>query len=69
MIMSSWDIECPICGHCIWGDEEYNDEEVECPDCGSLLSVSTVIEWDTLVEVKEERHNDSEEEEAEDENE
>ena len=61
MIMSSWTIECPVCDHTMWGDEELNNEELECPECGSILDVSTVIEWDTLVEVKEEHHNDSDE--------
>jgi len=45
----------------MWGDEELNNEELECPECGSILDVSAVIEWDTLVEVKEEHHNDCDE--------
>lgn len=65
MIMSSWDVECPVCGTDMYGDGEQMATRVECPECGSILEISTQVEWDTYVEVIEEKHNDCDEEDDE----
>ena len=63
MIISSWEIECPICGEMLLGDTEVMNMEIECPMCSSMLEVSTEITWDTDVQVLEEKHEDCDEEE------
>lgn len=60
-MISSWDIECPVCNSNIWGDSECWNERIICPTCGSSLSVCAEASWDTCVEVLQECHGDEEE--------
>jgi len=62
MIISSWEIECPICGEMLIGDDEVMNMEIECPRCESTLEISTETSWDTDVQVIVERHGDCDEE-------
>lgn len=55
---SQWQGECPLCGAGLWGDDEIFEEELECPECGTMLKISSSIEWEVLVEVAQESNKE-----------
>lgn len=61
-MITSWDMECPICGADFYGYDEIYGETYVCHDCGSVLKISATPTWETNIRVVVENHNDYDEE-------